>query len=156
MTATLLFVDAENDDPERTIAVPAPAIGDEPVPVRRPGAHLPLSARRTATQPPGSQSHMVGRGLTAARPGLHRVDQHIDPLMDGTWIAVCGAHVEPISDAYTGPWCLHCWPSAQPDDTPSQVLLERVLAGLRALDAEPPTQPIPAASPSWPTAEELR
>jgi hypothetical protein len=159
MTAGLLpalAIDAEGGDPDRTIAVPAPLVGDDAFPTRQPGTHLPRSVRLPAPAEPDGQSHAVGKGLTATRPGLHRVDQRIEPLSDGTWFAICGAHVEPISDAYGGPWCLVCWPSVEFEDAPSQALMERVLAGLRAYGTEPPTLPIPAASPPWPNTEDPR
>jgi hypothetical protein len=149
-----LAVDAEVD-PEGTICEPAPTIGDGPIPIRRrPGTHLPRSERRPARQVPGGQSRPVGKGLTADRPGLHRVDQTIEPLRDRTWFAICGAHVEPVSDVYGGLWCLACWPGIEFEDAPSAALMERVLAGLRRLDTEPPTIPIPAALPLWPSIEE--
>lgn len=85
---------------ERTTVIPP--VVDAPT-----GIPVNLPVRRP--DPVTDERHIIGVPLDDTDPLLHRVDQTIDRLSDGTHFSIHGCHVRPVDKAPHTRFCPECW-----------------------------------------------
>lgn len=118
MTAVAQLVDvsawfAETLDevrgPHRREAVPEVEQTTAIPPVREESAGIPVNLPARRPDPVTDEEHIIGVPLDDTDPLLHRVDQSIHGLFDGTYFSIHGCHVRAIRKAPHDQFCPKCW-----------------------------------------------